>query len=266
MKLFWAFQFFIFGTLFGSFFNVLISRLPQNKPISSPPSACPACSHSLAWYENIPVFSYIFLKGKCKQCTLPISLQYPLVELSTGILSLVLYVTYFESLDFVSSHWTILVTSLSEWVALILIIPVAMIDIKFRIIPDKINYFLIVTAVVISFLPGGTTPLEMVIGSLAGPLLFIVGFIGTAIFKRAAIGFGDIKMITWIGAFWGLATAINSLFFGAIIGLLWGVITILTGKKSVVIPFGPSLYIGLFMAVLWGDSISVFTLFGTVSA
>jgi len=131
--------FFIFGTIIGSFLNVVIYRLPREKSIISPSSSCPKCDKKIRWYENIPIISYIFLRGKCSSCGAKISFRYPFVEFLTGVFSSLAYI-----------KWGLTFDTLFCFIFLSLIIAVIFIDIDFKIIPDEINLLGFVSGVIYS--------------------------------------------------------------------------------------------------------------------
>jgi leader peptidase (prepilin peptidase)/N-methyltransferase len=242
---------FIYGLLFGSFFNVLIYRLPKEQSIVFPASACPNCSHKLSWFENIPVLSFLFLGGKCKSCKTKISIQYPLIELATGIYSLVLYFLFFDKIQWaMSGNWWNWIEVFLQYFTLLLFIPLAIIDIKHYIIPDEITIPAIVFSLAVSFLPDGITPLQSIIGAVVGGgFLLLTGFIGKIILKKDAMGGGDIKFLAWIGALFGFQTALAAIFIGSVVGVL------ILFKKKDYIPFGPFLCAGTLIFVIFSKEI-----------
>ncbi len=227
-----AIVFFLFGLVIGSFLNVCIYRIPINKSIVYPPSACPSCGARIKWYDNIPVVSYILLKGRCRNCMEPISIVYPVVELLTGILSSAIYLKYGLTLQ--TAAYLILTYSL---------IVASFIDLKHYIIPDRISLGLIVVGVLFSnFLPIGLK------GSLIGAatgfiLLYIIAKVGKKVFKKEAMGGGDIKLLSGIGAFLSVKGVFFTLFVASLIGSVVGIILIAMGKGHLGsrLPFGPYL-------------------------
>ena len=256
---YFAFVFFILGTTLGSFFNVLIYRIPIGKSVVSPPSACPHCGHKIQWYENIPILSYIFLGGKCSSCKQKISIRYPIVELLTGLYSLLLYVLFYHDQMFSASNLTLgLLPAAVQYITLMLFIPISIIDIEEMIIPNEFTIGGTVLALLVSFIPGGITPLQSFLGLIAGSgILIIFGKLGELALKKEAMGWGDIKMLAWFGALFGVKVALLTIFIGAFVGVLGSAIQILLKKLKTGehLPFGPYLCIGAFIAIIWGDPI-----------
>lgn len=251
--------FVIVGTAFGSFFNVLIYRMPREMSVVKPRSSCPNCGHMIGWYENIPILSYLFLRGKCSNCKQGISIRYPLVEAATGLLSFVIYLLYVKPIIFGDTFTPMMIPEmLLVYLTLILIIPISLIDFEHYIIPDELSIGGLVLAALVSFVPGGTTPLEALYGVLAGGgSLYVVGLIGQYVLKKEAMGGGDIKMLAWFGALFGPSIAAGSIFLGAFAGLLIALFQKILGKGNDEhqVPFGPALYAGLFIAVFWGKEV-----------
>jgi len=256
---------FVYGLLFGSFFNVLIYRLPAEQSIVFPASHCPICNHTLSWFENLPVLSYLILSGKCKSCKIKISLQYPLIELATGIYSLLLFWVLFDKIQWAfNGNWWNFIEVFLQYFTLLLFLPIAIIDIRHYIIPDELTIMGLVLALAVSFLPDGITPLQSIIGAVVGGgFLVLVGLIGKIVLKRNdTMGGGDIKLLAWIGALFGFEAALATIFIGSIVGVIVSGILILfkkiDGKKH--IPFGPYLCAGTLLFVtfkkeilqLWG--------------
>jgi leader peptidase (prepilin peptidase) / N-methyltransferase len=245
-----------FGLILGSFFNVLIWRLPREESIAWPPSHCPRCNRRLGALENIPVISYLVLRGKCSGCSEPISIQYPLIEIVTMIAAMVIW-QYLPHP--VTGRWWDYVPYFVKAFWLLVIIPVTLIDLRHYIIPDAINLPLLAAGAACSFIPGDITPIQSGLGILAGGgSLYAAGFIGAVLFrKKEAMGGGDIKMMAAVGAIWGPQIALFSIVFGAFLGSIAGISLILIKRLASdrKIPFGPYLGGGLWIAVFWGDSI-----------
>ena len=232
----------IFGLILGSFFNVCIYRIPQNKSIVWPGSFCPKCGKPLAWFDNIPVFSFLFLLGKCRQCKAPISWQYPLVELLTGFLT-VLFV------------WKLGITAWTfvQLTAVYFLIILSVIDLQLMIIPDRFSLGLVVLGVAFAWLNPNFSGLwwqrELVSLLGAGVGLFgvlAIALIGTWIFKKEAMGGGDVKLMAGIGAFIGWQGVITTVVMGSFFGLVYALYAMVRhGKKGGdAIPFGPFLSLG----------------------
>lgn len=249
----------IVGLILGSFFNVLIYRLPREESIIMPGSRCPACGRPIPPHENIPILSYVFLRGKCAGCKEMISIQYPLVEFVTAALSLILWYTLvFDFTTGELNRWDY--TTLFLQVAILLIlIPVSVIDYHHYIIPDSITLSGLVLGIAVSFLPGQLTPIQSLVGvAVGGGILLLIGYIGQILFrKKEAMGGGDIKLLAFVGAVFGWKIALLTITFGAlfgsIIGLLMMVIKVLPEDHK--IPFGPFLAAGTWVALLFGDKI-----------
>ena len=244
----------IYGLILGSFFNVLICRIPQRQSIFRPASHCPKCKAPVKPWHNIPVLGYLLLGGKCHSCREPISITYPLVELTTGAAAFMIWHFYSCSLHPVT--WQSVTVFSIRTLFLLLIIPVSVIDLRHYLIPDVFTLPLLVIAACIAFLPGAPTPLESLFGIFAGGgVLMFIGAVGTLVLKKDAMGGGDIKLMAGAGALWGAQSALLSILFGALLGSVYGVVLMATRKINAEhqIPFGPFLGAGLWIAVLWGE-------------
>jgi len=232
---------FSFGAAIGSFLNVCICRMPAGKSVFYPPSHCPACRHFLSFLDLIPVLSYLFLKGKCRYCGCRIAWQYPVVELITGLLFVLSFVKY-----------GITLSALRSIVLFSVIIPVTVIDLKYKIIPDKLNFAGLILSIPLIF-----ESEEVFYSSAAGffeggGLLYII-----ALVSRGGMGGGDIKLAAVLGLLLGWKLLLVALFMafvaGSIAGLSMLVFKLAHLKEPV--PFGPYLAIGSVAAVLVGDKI-----------
>lgn len=246
---------FIIGLLFGSFFNVVIWRTPRNESIISPPSHCPKCNKKIAWWENIPVISYLLLQGKCSKCKEKISIIYPLIELTTGLIA---FVFWFIIRPTSFSPWWEYIAAYAKLFSIICIIPIIVIDLKHLIIPNQITIPGFIAASFISLLPGDTTPLQALEGVLIGAgSLYFMGFIGKILFKKDSMGGGDIKLMAFLGAMWGPSVAIMTIILASFVGSFIGIA--LMGLKKLgndhLIPFGPFLGIGFWISVAYGDKL-----------
>jgi len=247
-----------FGLLVGSFFNVLIYRLPRAESIVFPGSHCPQCASPVKAYQNIPVLSYLCLRGRCAQCGVRIPVQYPLVELVTAIVSVLLWMLHLGP-AIVQGNTGDIVTAALQTISLLLLIPMSVIDYRHYIIPNSFTLPGLAIGLIASFIPESITPQQSLLGILAGggSLLF-VGKTGEIIFKKdEAMGGGDIKLMAWIGALWGWKVALMSIVFGSFIGafvsLLLMPLKLLPQDHK--IPFGPFLAGGIYIAVFWGEEI-----------
>ncbi len=238
---------FVLGLIVGSFSNVCIYRIPKNESIVYPASHCPKCRTIIKPIDNIPLLSYILLKGRCRSCKSKISIQYPVVELLTGLTYLIIYVIYGLSIQ------TLIYIILSS--ALIII---AFIDLNEQIIPDVISLPGIVIGFIISFFVPYISFINSALGVVVGGgIILVIGLAGSVIFKKEAMGGGDVKLAAMIGAFLGWRYIIISLFLGFFLGALAGIILIMAKikKREDAIPFGPFIVLGSFITLLWGEKI-----------
>ncbi len=244
------------GLVLGSFFNVLVWRIPRGESIAWPSSHCPDCGRSLRPWHNIPVASFLILGGKCSSCRRSISIRYPLTELAAGGAALILWYRLVETQ--ITSPATIVPVLFLQVTFLLLLIPISMIDFRHYIIPDGFTLPLLCTAAAMAFFPGGLTPVDALLGVLAGGgSLFAIGWIGSRIMKKDAMGGGDIKLMAAAGALWGPKTALLAILFGSLSGSVYGIVTmsLRKAKSDHQIPFGPFLGGGIWIAALFGGEI-----------
>jgi len=237
----------IFGLIWGSFFNVCIVRIPEDKEIVVKPSHCPKCKAKIPWYLNIPVLSFLWLKGRCQNCKKPISIEYPLVEIAACLMFLWLFSHF--GLSWLFFGYTI-------FSSLLLIISV--IDLHHKIIPDELSLPGIVVGFLSVFLLKEISWWESLLGIVAGGgSFFLVAYLYELFTKREGLGGGDIKLLGMIGAWLGykciLAVVIISSALGSIVGIL--LLFQKKGDMKTAIPFGPFLAVGAFLYVLWGPQI-----------
>lgn len=238
---------FILGLIVGSFSNVCIYRIPRNESIIFPASHCPKCRSNISLKDNIPLLSYILLKGRCRNCKNKISIQYPIVELLTGLTYLIIYLIYGLSIQ--SLIYIILSSAL---------IIIAFIDLNEQIVPDVISLPGIVIGFIISFFVPYISFINSALGVIVGGgIILIIGLAGSVIFKKEAMGGGDVKLAAMIGAFLGWRYTIISLFLGFLLGAVAGIFLILSKIKSRedTVPFGPFIVLGSFITLLWGEKI-----------
>ena len=235
----------ITGLSFGSFANVCIYRLPRKESVVSPRSHCPSCNSKIAAWDNVPIFSYFLLKGKCRQCVVAIPLRYPVIEAVTAFLILLGFIKFG-----VSSKFFIFCI-----VGPALVIITA-IDIKHKIIPDAITLPGIVFGLVAgSYLLGFK---NSIIGLFAGGGIFLItSEIYYRIRGRIGIGGGDIKFISAVGALLGWQQMVLVIFLSSLIGSMVGLIGIVTKKNNLAsqIPFGPFLAFATLLAYFSGEQI-----------
>ena len=243
----------LLGLVIGSFLNVVIYRLPLGTMLKSSRSACTKCGIQLKWYHNIPIFSYLFLLGKCAYCKKTISFRYPLVELCNAILYLYFYLTFDISYNF------IVFSILSS-----MLLAIIFIDYDHQIIPDSITLSGMVIGLVASLLPGGMGIVDSLIGLLVGGgTLYFIALLGDWLFKKESMGGGDIKMAGMLGAFLGWQKGLLIFLSSAVIGLFVSIIIMFISEKfrqERVIPFGPFLAIAAFLAIIYGENIINFYL------
>ncbi|NOZ14270.1 MAG: prepilin peptidase [Acidobacteria bacterium] len=237
---------FLFGLIFGSFFNVCIYRLPREESIVKPRSFCPGCGKTIPWYENIPLVSYLFLRGKCSGCGATISFRYFFVELITGL-----------AFGFSMFHFGLSVKAAEFIVLSSLMIILFFTDLDERILPDKITLWFIPVGLVFAYFSMERTILESVLVALLGAGgLALIAWIYFKIKKIEGMGMGDIKMLALMGAFLGIK-AFLALLIAALLGTVVGlfIIYVLKKGKRYEIPFGCFLAIGTLVAYLYGNQI-----------
>lgn len=237
----------IIGLLIGSFLNVVIYRLPRRESIAFPPSHCPHCRHKLAWYDLLPVISFISLKGKCRYCKQQISFIYPLVEVVTGIMFLSIYL-FLPSTGMVFLVYLLIMTSV--------FITIFFTDFKYGIIPFQVVMVGVLTTVsylLYSF--SFFTITSHLLSSLSAFASFLFLFLIT---KGRGMGFGDVVLALLMGLFLGFPNIVFALYIAFLTGACISLILVLLGSKRFrhdTIPFGPFLVIGTFITVFYGNSI-----------
>ncbi len=241
----------IFGAIVGSFLNVVILRLPdRNQSIIFPASHCPRCSSSLHWYENIPIISYIFLRGKCSHCQVHISLQYPLVEFLMALLAAALMNSF--QLSIVTAGYFLFCAAL---------LVVIFIDIHHQIIPDVISLPGILLGVLFSFVSPTVTWQSSLLGLLiGGGVLYAVALLYFLLRKIDGMGGGDIKLLAMIGAWLGWQSLPFVIFASSLFGSLVGLIAMFYQKKGgrTRIPFGPFLSLAALVYTFYSENILYF--------
>ncbi|WP_277584463.1 prepilin peptidase [Psychrobacillus antarcticus] len=234
------FIFFSYGLVFGSFFNVVGLRIPKGESIVKPPSHCTVCDRRLTIKDLVPVFSYVFLKGKCRGCGTKINWVYPVMELATGLLFAFAYLQLGFSLE--------LIVALL-FISLLVIITVS--DIAYMLIPDKILLFFLIPLIVLRVLEPLDPWWDSIVGAVVGfGVLFLI-----AIVSKGGMGGGDIKLFFVIGLVLGWAPTLLTLFLASIIGTVIGIISLRRSKQSrkTPIPFGPSIAIAAIIAYFYGE-------------
>ena len=233
---------FVLGSIVASFANVCIHRLPLRQSVVYPASRCPSCQHPLRPWHNLPIISFVALRGRCAFCQARISWRYPLVESLGGLLYLLGYHQLGLSVNAVA--YALLVTAL---------LVVSFIDLAYMIIPDAVTLPGLAVGVAVGLLPSSIGFANAVAGACLGGGIFLL----ITLLYPAGMGGGDVKLIAMIGAFVGwqavLVTIILSAFCGAVSGLTL-ILLGLKGRRDPV-PFGPFLALGGIAAMLWGEAL-----------
>jgi leader peptidase (prepilin peptidase)/N-methyltransferase len=234
----------VFGAIIGSFLNVVIYRLPLGQSLVTPPSRCPKCGYRLRWYDNIPIFGWLLLGGRCRECKNKISIQYPIVELITAV--------FFAIIVWVTPPGPLLVGRL---LLLCILIALFGIDLEHQILPNTITLPGIAAGLLLSTITDPPGLRDALIGTvLGGGVLYAIAW-GYYLWRREeGLGMGDVKMLAMIGAFLGwkmvLVTLVLSSFSGAIIGV--ALIALQRGTMKLALPFGTFLAAGAVAAMLVG--------------
>ncbi len=232
----------LFGLLFGSFLNVCIYRIPRGESIAFPASHCPNCQRPIKPYDNVPVFSFLLLRGKCRSCSATISWRYPMVEAMTAAL-----------FGYIVHRYSITWAALAYIVFAGLLIAISFIDLDHLIIPDVLSLPGIALGFGASFLiphPWYDSLIGLLVG---GGMIWIVGYLGELAFKKEAMGGGDVKLMAMVGAFLGWKMVLLTILFASVVGAAIGILMKLsTGKEY--IPFGPFLSLGALCALFFGEN------------
>ncbi|MCX8075396.1 MAG: prepilin peptidase [Aquificaceae bacterium] len=231
---------FVVGSVFGSFYNVLIYRIPRGISILSPPSRCPHCGVNIRWFDNIPIISYLILLGKCRHCKGKISLRYPIVEATAGILTVLCrlkFEDFLTALVFFVFFSMLLVASLIDWDTFTL--------------PDELTLGGLVFGLLSASVRTDFSLAESLTGALTGAGIFLAIYLYfKKIRKTEGLGFGDVKLIAFIGSVAGVWGVIYAIFLGSIFGLLYALPIIMKSKSlQFALPFGPFLSLGTFVGV-----------------
>jgi leader peptidase (prepilin peptidase)/N-methyltransferase len=240
------FVFFI-GICLGSFANVVIYRLPRSQSVVRPRSRCPSCKKAILWYDNIPVFSWLYLRGKCRKCKKGISARYPFVELLMGLLYLAIFVRF-------GLTWTTL-----EYLVLTFgLVAVSFIDLDHRIIPDEFSLSGIVLGILGSVINPERTVMDSVLGVLLGGGFFwAIAYLYLLLRKQEGLGGGDIKLLAWIGAYLGWVSIPFTILASSLLGTIFGLVLIARGgnlKSS--LPFGPFIVVAAYVYLFVGEDLA----------
>lgn len=234
----------VLGLLIGSFLNVCIARWPSEQSVVRPRSRCPRCQNLIAWYDNIPVVSWIVLRARCRHCKLPIPVMYPLVEIAVAIIW-----------GWSAWHYGISVEMLRAALFFTILLGIGMCDAREYIIPDEFSIGGTAIGVAFAFLGGALGWQPALIGAAFGfVLVWCIGWLGTRMLGQEAMGGGDVKMMAMIGAFLGWPGVLLTLFLGALVGvMIFGPMKLMGREKLV--PFGIFLALGAAVTWLVGDEL-----------
>ena len=238
---------FTLGAVVGSFLNVCIYRLPKNESIIFPPSRCPGCGNDIRWFDNIPIISYLLLRGRCRSCKARISIRYPLVELINALLTLFLFMRFGPTFAF-----AVLFIFCSSMVV------ITFIDLDHQIIPDVISLPGIAAGFIFSFFIPQLGWRNSLIGILVGGgSLWLVASGYELLTKKEGMGGGDIKLLAMMGAFFGWKAIPFIIFVSSLTGSVIGITVMLVRKKDskLAIPFGPFLALGSVVYIFFGSRI-----------
>lgn len=239
----------VVGAAIGSFLNVCIYRWPAEQSVVTPRSRCPSCEHELAWSDNIPIFGWIFLRGRCRYCGTGVSAQYPLIELVTALIWIAAVVRFGPALE-----------ALHSALFLTILLGIAMTDAREMVIPDQFTLVGAAAGIALSFAPVGITVTHALVAAVLGYLLlWAVKLIAEKALGKPALGIGDIHMMVFVGAFLGAPGMLLTLMLGSILGLLIGVpLTWMRGRLTVMgsyLPLGTFLALGAAVAHVWGGAL-----------
>ena len=250
---------FIFGSIVGSFLNVCIYRLPKGRSVITPGSYCPNCTAPIRWYDNIPILGYVFLGGKARCCKAKISFRYFIVEVLTASAFLVLFSAFGLTPKFFA--YTVMVSSL---------IVATFVDFEIQEIPDEASVGSLVIGLILAALfpsiLNETTRLggflSSVLGALAGGgMIYAMGIFGEFVFKKEAMGGGDVKLLAMIGAFIGWKLAALTFFIAPVFGSVVGIILKIRYGKDIM-PYGPYLSLAAVCSIFFGEKILRILLYG----
>lgn len=238
---------FTLGIIIGSFLNVCIYRIPRQESIVFPSSHCTYCSHPLAWYDLIPIFSYLSLKGKCRYCGGVISPQYPIVEFINGVIYLLLFLYFDLTINFI--FYSLIIS---------ILIIISIIDYFHQIIPDGLVLLILVSTIIYKafiyiIYKTPLSFLDSISGFIGAGLLFII----IALVSNGGMGGGDIKLSAALGFILGSKKTLLNILLSFIIGAVFSIVLLLSGKKGRkdAIPFAPFINISFLITLLYGEDI-----------
>jgi leader peptidase (prepilin peptidase)/N-methyltransferase len=263
----------VLGMLIGSFLNVVVWRLPRKESLSHPPSACPKCGHAIRWWDNIPVLSWLILRGRCRDCGDPISARYPLVELATGLFFVAVAVSFIGPVDMPTIELAASVLTLAAFLYLAGVsVALALIDIDTHTLPNKIVLPSYVVGIVLLTAAAIQAPEfdSLARAGISMAILF-VAYLLLALFYPggSGMGFGDVKLagvlglyLGWLG--WGplLVGAFGAFLLGGVFSL--GLLALRRVNRKSGIPFGPWMLGGAWLGIFFGEALwrSYLSLFG----
>ncbi|MFN3814097.1 MAG: prepilin peptidase [Aquificaceae bacterium] len=232
---------FIVGIVLGSFYNVLIYRIPRGESIVRPSSHCPFCNSKIRWYDNIPIISYILLRGRCRNCSARIPIRYILVETLSGLLMVLCYVKWKLSFEF-----------FVMFVFFSLLLILSFIDWDTFVLPDSLNLGGLAFGLLSSPFRENFGLLNSIVGALLGSGFFFLIYIYYIKLRRMeGLGFGDVKLMAFIGSAGGFWGVIYAVFLGSLLGLFYTLPLVIKHRSfSFAIPFGPFLSLGCFLGVM----------------
>jgi len=242
----------IFALMVGSFLTVVVYRLPREIPLGlfkNLRSVCNNCQSIIPYFRNIPIFSYLFLKGRSKCCNKKISSQYLVIEVTTFIILSLSFFLWHKHHQIVT--YQLLIEYGVHFVFIAMLIAASFIDLNFRIIPNRINLGGWLLAICVSFFWGFTTYQSAILGGLLGfGMFFLLSYLYEKIKKIEGLGMGDVKMMGWLGSWLGIEYLVYVILIGSISGLVFGLIAMVKSKQGLktAIPFGPFLAFGAFIA------------------
>ncbi len=236
----------LLGLAVGSFLNVCIYRIPRGLSLVYPPSRCPACSNEIAWYDNVPVFGWLWLRGRCRTCSEPISIQYPVIELITAMAAVTVVL--------LTPPGPLMASRLTLTAMLIVLF---VIDLQLQILPNVITLPGIAVGFLFSLIapPGPTASIAGIL--LGAGVLYGIAAVYYLIRKEEGMGMGDVKMLAMIGAFLGWRAVLLTLVISSFAGALIGVVLMRVAHKGLryALPFGTFLALGAFVTMLAGDAL-----------
>jgi leader peptidase (prepilin peptidase)/N-methyltransferase len=230
------------GLIFGSFFNVVIVRLPKKESLWFPPSHCMSCQEAIRWHDNIPLLSFVWLRGRCRNCSARIGWRYPIVEALNGV-----------SWAFAVGHFGLTLRLLPALILLSTLIALTMIDLEHQIIPDRITLPGILVGWLLNLVTGQVPILHALLGSLIGGGIFYL----VVLLSGGGMGGGDVKLGAMIGAFFGWKLTLLTIFIAVFAGGLVAASVLVSGRKGRKdpLPFGPFLALGAVATLFWGEEL-----------